>query len=151
MRVLLVLFFLWSSLFSVEIYEEYRAVTKGDDINEILEMKITDCYEDENILKCEAKGVYQYPNYKEESEPNDKKDEFAGVKIYFKINLDTLKFTAKQYHIAGSGNDKESGDWNSTFRGYITKDGEVFNYTEDYIEQKSGKKVVFHNIELIAQ
>ena len=150
MKVLLVLFFLWSSLFGIDIYEEYRAVTKGDDINEILEMKITDCYEDENILKCEAKGLYQYPDYKEAKKSDPDKEEFAGVKIYFTINLDTLKFTAKQYHIAGSGNDKDSGDWNSTFRGYITKDGEVFNYTEDYIEQKSGKEIV-QKVKLIAQ
>jgi len=150
MKVLLVLFVLCSSLFSIEIYEEYRAVTQGNGINEILDVTIEDCEQDKNIIKCDAKGLYQYPNYKKEKKSDPYKEEFAGVKIHFVINLDTLKFSAKQFHIAGSGNDKDSGDWNSTFKGYVSKDGEVFNYTEDYIEQKSGKKIV-QKVKLIAQ
>jgi len=150
MKVLLVLFVLYSSLFGIDIYENYRAVTKGGKIDEILDVNIKNCNQNENLLKCEAKGLYQYPNYKEEKKTDFTKEQFSGVKIYFTINVNTLRFTAKQYHIAGTGNDEDSGDWNSTFKGYISKDGEVFNYTEKYIEQKSGKETVIKT-KLIAQ
>ena len=150
MKVLLVLFVLYSSLFGLDIYENYRAVTKGSGIDEILDVNIKNYNQDENLLKCDAKGLYQYPNYKEERKTDFTKEQFSGVKIYFTINLDTLKFSGKQYHIAGTGNDEESEDWNSTFDGNVSEDGTTFYYIETYIEQKSGDKIT-QKVKLIAQ